>query len=169
MTMAVGIFERLTKYRLTKRAYVAVFVFTFLFVAFFLAWHDQLNTNRSRESKINQIDEELGKLKQQVADQTIVQVTTTKLSADTVKPFHAGTPISVNLGYANTGMIRAHNMHIHHRVGFVSATDQELFEQSIDRLFSSVYDEIANFTKENRKGMVVDPGTPQGTVCFIGS
>src|SRR5205085_5208518 len=34
-------FERLTNLRLTKRAYVGLFVVTFLFVSFFLAWRDE--------------------------------------------------------------------------------------------------------------------------------
>lgn len=41
VTAIVGLFERFTEYRLTKKAYLSLFVVTFLLVAFFFAWRDE--------------------------------------------------------------------------------------------------------------------------------
>jgi len=51
VTGAVGLFERLSHYRLTKKAYVGVFIFTFLFVSFFLAWRDEHSRAERAERK----------------------------------------------------------------------------------------------------------------------
>lgn len=46
ITGVIGLAERLSNYRLTRRAYVALFVITFLLVSFFSAWRDQLTAVR---------------------------------------------------------------------------------------------------------------------------
>lgn len=168
MTGAVGLFERLSKYRLTKRAYAAVFVFSFLFVSFFFAWRDQLNSNRNSEAKIDEIQSILSKLKgdadtlkQLTADQTIVQIIAIALSNNTARPFQASAPISVNFAWANTGALRAHNAYIRGYAGFVGIGNPKQVEQDIDSLYGHVYTEILDAMKQGTKGFVIDPGNPQ--------
>jgi hypothetical protein len=60
ITAVVGIFERLTDTRLAKRAYVWLFVITFLLASFFLAW-------RNEHISLQNIKQELSREKDQNA------------------------------------------------------------------------------------------------------
>jgi hypothetical protein len=55
ITMAVGLFERLSNHQLTKRAYVGLFVITFLFASFFLAWRDEHNNYLRTSEELQKI------------------------------------------------------------------------------------------------------------------
>ncbi len=55
VTGVVGLFERLSGYHLTKRAYVALFVGTFLLVAFFMGWREERAGRLRQEAEINRM------------------------------------------------------------------------------------------------------------------
>jgi hypothetical protein len=66
VTGAVGLFERLTRFRLTRRAYVTLFVGVFLFVSFFLAWRDQHKAVQEQANLVETLRQELGSVKKEL-------------------------------------------------------------------------------------------------------
>jgi hypothetical protein len=63
ITAGVGIYERLTDKRLTKRAYVGLFVITFLLASFFLAWRDErLSLKNAKQELSREKDQNAPKL-----------------------------------------------------------------------------------------------------------
>ena len=55
VTALVAVFERVSGYHLTKRAYLALFVGTFLFVAFFLGWREERRGRLEQLAKIQEM------------------------------------------------------------------------------------------------------------------
>jgi hypothetical protein len=69
ITGGVGLFERLTDNRLTKRAYVALFVFTFLFAAFFLAWRDEHQAMLSGKQEMARLQQETAQAQRALSEE----------------------------------------------------------------------------------------------------
>jgi len=142
-----------------------VLAILFLFLAFFHAWRKQLNSKRGLSSDIDRLQTELNaqkdtlaQLQNMKADQTIVQVDAIYLTLETIQPFREGQFIGINFKYANTGIYRVHNFHVHKRVQFVT-NDKE-----VDSMFQDIYKEIDDFNKAGQEGVVVDPGNLQPQV-----
>ncbi|HKG78892.1 MAG TPA: hypothetical protein VKA78_05720, partial [Pyrinomonadaceae bacterium] len=55
VTGVVGLIERLSGYHLTKRAYVGLFVGTFLLAAFFLGWREEHRQRLQQEAEVNKM------------------------------------------------------------------------------------------------------------------
>jgi len=73
VTGTVYLVERLSGWQLTKRAFAALFVGTFLLVSFFFAWRDQLNATRVAQETQGQLKETV-KQEQTVIDQLQAKV-----------------------------------------------------------------------------------------------
>lgn len=71
VTALVGIFERLTERRLTKRAYVRLFIITFLFASFFLAWRDEHTTLQNVKLSLQNTQQELSKELQNIQQELL--------------------------------------------------------------------------------------------------
>ncbi len=59
VTAIVGLFERFTERRLTKKAYLGLFVVTFLFAAFFFAWRAEHTQSTALVKKTAEIEDAL--------------------------------------------------------------------------------------------------------------
>lgn len=55
VTALVAVFERVSGYHLTKKAYLGLFVGTFLFAAFFLGWREEYRERLRQTAEINKI------------------------------------------------------------------------------------------------------------------
>jgi hypothetical protein len=101
VTMIVGFIERLTKWRLTKWGYVAVFVVAFLLASFFGVWRDEHAALSETRKSITQLQQTLGQHQQSltVTQQTLLQ-TQQELELERRKyaPYLKGTIDAVNAG-----------------------------------------------------------------------
>jgi hypothetical protein len=73
ITGVIGMVERLSHYRLTKRGYVGVFVVTFLLVSFFSAWRDERGNVEEVNKKIADIEAQ-SKKDSEKADKKIAEL-----------------------------------------------------------------------------------------------
>lgn len=124
--MVVGLFERLTKWRLTARAYVGLFIVTFLLVAFFYAWRDEhkvvreaINTATQKERDINEIKQELKETKRllqvEKEQNTPKLVGTIEQVLFTSRPGLPLTEIFVLMSIRNTGtpsIVEGYSIHL---------------------------------------------------------
>jgi hypothetical protein len=74
IAMAVGLYERLTEKHLSKRVYAGLFVFTFLFAAFFLAWRDEHKAVENLKLEVEQTKKALDSERQNNAPQLSAEI-----------------------------------------------------------------------------------------------
>jgi hypothetical protein len=55
VTGVVGLVERLTKWKLTKRVYLSLFVGVFLFVSFFMGWRDEREERLRQQAEVSKL------------------------------------------------------------------------------------------------------------------
>jgi hypothetical protein len=95
--MIVGFVERLTKWRMTKRGYVGVFVVPFLLVSFFEVWRDEHAALSKTRKSLAQLQQTLDQNQQEsaVTRQTLLQ---TQQELGRYAPDLKGTIDTINAG-----------------------------------------------------------------------
>lgn len=138
VTAVVNAIERLTKLRLTKAAYIGLFIVTFLFVAFFLAWHDELNSVREANKTIEIRDAQLAQLKRPSIGDPLVRVTHFEID-ESFYPLSPGRLFWAKIDFANSGQLVAHDVQISRYFAFISYDNANGITNEAEPVFAAIY------------------------------
>lgn len=134
----VNAFERLTKLRLTKKAYFGLFLVTFLLVAFFLAWRDERTSVREANKIVQTRDTEIAQLKRPNIGDPLVRVTHYEIYEEFF-PLRVGKGFFAKVDFANTGQLTARKLQITRYLAFVPYDNKEEIAPDVEPIFNAIY------------------------------